>query len=300
MRRRTFLLMVSGLLSVFAVVAEAPGAEFKLVMLGDSITLSARNPEGGKMPQLTEKALNEVSAGRVAWTVVNAGVGSETADGGLKRVAAILTREKPQVITIDYGANDMGRKDPKWFEDRLRALIDAVQNHPSRPQVVLLTGTPSVDARHFYGRDPFFADAGGPDAYLDRKINAATRRLAAERKLPLIDVHRAFVAAPVWQKLMTSDGVHPTVEGNRVIAACVARGLAAFVEARSSPKSKAAEAEKSVRAKLDQAKKAVAAGNRADARRLVDEAAGLCPYLAEVWVAADELDAPDRSPGAGK
>jgi lysophospholipase L1-like esterase len=271
----------------------AAGNPVKLVMFGDSVTLSKSAPDGDKVPQLVEKALNARFAGRIAWTVVNAGQGSETAEGGLRRVAGVLTKEKPQFVTIAYGLNDVGKKDPKWFEAQMTALMDAVQKHPSKPQLVVLTATPLVNETHFYGKDPFFVPFGGPDAFLDRQLNAVARRLAAARKLPLIDVHRAFVRAPEWQKLIQSDGVHPTVDGNRLVGECVAKGLSAYIEAAASSKSKAADAEKSARAKLAEAKKAATASpaKRASALKLLADAADLCPYLAEVWSALDELEA---------
>jgi len=276
--------------------ASADGADaraLKLVMLGDSVTLSSRAPEGSKLPQLVQKGLNEASGGRVAWTVVNAGVGGETAEGGSRRVSGVLNRETPQLITVSYGLNDSRKKDPAWFATQMRALLDTIAKHPSKPQVVVLTASPFVNERHFFTKDPFYAGVGGLDAFLDRQLNAATRKLAAERGLPLIDVHRAFLRAPEWQKLILPDGVHLTPEGNRVVAAEVSRALAAFVEARSNPKSKAAIDEKAARAKLDLARKALAdPAKRADAQKLLAEAAALCPYLADIWVAMDEAEAP--------
>ena len=272
--------------------AEAKGRPVKLVMLGDSVTQSRLAPEGDKVPQLTEKSLSKHLSGRLAWTVVNAGVGSETAEGGLRRVAGVLTRETPQFVTIAYGLNDCRRKDPKWFEQEMRALIDEIAKHPSKPQLIVLTATPFVNEHHAYSADPFYAGQGGLDAFLDRQMNAVTRRLAAERRLPLIDVHRAFLRMADWQNLIQNDGVHPTVEGNRLISEEVARGLGAYVEARLSSESKAANAEKSARAKLAQAVKAASSpANRDEAYKLLQDAADLCPYLAEVWVGLDSLEA---------
>jgi lysophospholipase L1-like esterase len=273
-----------------APLSAADAKPVKLVMMGDSVTASAAAPDGDKMPQLVEKGLNARSAGRFAWTVVNAGVGSENSEGGLGRVKGVLTKEQPQIVTIAYGLNDCHKKDPKWFEEKMRAFMDEIAKHPCKPQVVVLTATPFVNEHHFWGKDAFFVGQGGVDSWLDRQLNAVTRRLAAERGLPCIDVHRAFVGVPDWQKLMSGDGVHPNVEGNRALAAIVVKGLAAYAEANGSPKSKAAEAEKSARAKVAQAEKAAASpARRAEARKLLEEAGELCPYLAQVWAGLDRL-----------
>ena len=280
--------------ALFAATLNSEDAKpVRLVMMGDSVTASRSAPEGQKIPEVVEKALGALSGRRFAWTVVNAGVGSETAEGGLAREAGVIDREKPDVVTFSYGLNDAGRKDPKWFADRMASLVETAQRKPSKPQAVLLTTTPIDDKRHFYGKDPKFAPDGG-DAWIDRRLNGATRLLAVERGLPLIDVHREFVRAPEWQKLLAGDGIHPTPAGNKLVGEYVARALAAWAEAKESPKSKAAQAEKSARAKLDLARKAMAAKKTAEAKKLLADAGDLCPWLAEIWAALDEAEAAGR------
>ncbi len=294
---RSACLVAGVFLLAAAAACPAAGDAVTLVMLGDSVTASRSAPEGQKVPQVVERALNAHFAGRVRWTVVNAGVGSESAQGGLARAAGVLSREKPRFVSLAYGLNDCGRKDPKWFETQMSALLDAAQKPArdgSKPQVVLLTATPFINEKHAWGKDAFFVARGGLDAFLDREINRITRRLAAERRLPLVDVHRAFVGTPRWEQLMQGDGVHPTSEGNRVLGEYVAQVLGAYCEAQAGGKGK--EGETKARAKLDEAKKAVAAGRKAEARTLLLEAGRMAPWIAEVWAGLDEIETQTAKP----
>jgi hypothetical protein len=62
-------------------------------------------------------------------------------------------------------------------------------------------------------------DKGGPDWVLETEYNAVTRRLAAEKGLPLVDLHRCFCRAKDPMQLLVKDGIHLTPEAYKLIGA---------------------------------------------------------------------------------
>jgi lysophospholipase L1-like esterase len=260
-------------------------------MLGDSVTLSMRSPEGQKLRDCTEKALNGLSRGRPAWSVVNKGVGGETSEGGLARVGAVLAQEKPDYLTAAYGLNDARHRDAGWFRDKLGALVEAAGKHPAA-QLFLVTATPFLDDKHQWGRQEFFVKAGGLDRFLDRDLNGVTRTLAAGKNLPLCDLHRHFLREPKWAQLIRPDGVHLLPEGNEYAGAYIARCVWAFHQTRAAKEPAAVEAEAKARAGLEKARKALEtapaqSGTEAELKQLWDA----CPYLPEPAVLLDKLSA---------
>jgi len=270
------------------------GEQAKLVMLGDSVTLSADAPEGKKLRDCTEKALNALSKGRPGWTVVNKGVGGETSEGGLGRIAGVLAAEKPDFLSIAYGLNDARHHSGDWFKGKYTALVDAAGKAQPPPRLVLVTATPFLNDKHAWGKEPFFVKAGGLDRFLDRDLNGVTRTLAAERGLPLCDIHRQFLAEPKYAQFIKGDGVHLVPEGNEFAGARIAACVQAVWLAGVARDAAALDAETKARAKAAAARKALeAAGGQptAEAVTALGEAAALCPYLAETAVLLDKVAA---------
>ena len=268
------------------------GEGAKLVMLGDSVTLSADSPEGKKLRDCTERALNALSKGRPAWTVVNKGVGGETSEGGLGRVAGILATDKPDFLTLAYGLNDARNHSADWFKAKYTALVDAAGKGQTPPRLVLVTATPFVNDRHAWGKDPFFVKAGGLDRFLDRDLNGVTRTLAVERGLPLCDLHRHFLAEPKYAQFIRPDGVHMLAEGNEFAGARIAACVQAVWLAKVARDAAAVDAEEKAKAKLAAARKAIEAAPGQPSKEAADalkEAGELCPYLAETAALLDKL-----------
>jgi lysophospholipase L1-like esterase len=229
-----------------AVAAPAAPAGFggrrhvQLMLLGDSITATSLG-----MPTLSgrlEAALEAAGGTNTIWDVTNVAVGGESVPGALARIQGLLDRNQPQYMTVSYGLNDMyftpAKQDPKVFEANLRKLLAIIREHPSKPQVFLLTCTPIHDEvvrtqAHRREWDAAFWPLGGPNQYLDTAINPVTRRLAPELGLPLIEVHGAFMAGDLGA-LIGKDGVHLTAAGGQLLAQTVQSGIARFLQARPS------------------------------------------------------------------
>jgi len=284
------------LLLVSAAQADAQ-KQGKILMLGDSVTR-------GGMPEAVEGPLNELTEGKVAWTLVNAGVGGETAEGGAARIDKLLESEKPHVVTVSYGLNDLARNhDAERFRSNMLKIIEAVQKRSPAPKVVLLTCTPFDATRHSLGKIKRLNDRGGADRVLELEHNAVTRRLAAENRLPLVDLHRYFMTDPKWATYLRDDGVHLTKEGYDFSGKYVATVLATWYEAEVAKEKKAVKVRNVMLGRLKTvAQKSARGENRAAALVALDAIWRACPYLSAqglLWHSVQYADvaarpAPDK------
>jgi len=219
-------------------------------------------------------------------------VGGEAVPGALARIKTVLDECKPDYITVSYGLNDMGLKEvkaePQYFEQQLRALIKAIQTHPAKPQILLLTSTPFRDDIHFFKDDPAIKAKGGPNAMLHREINAATRRIAKELNLPLFDMYRLFMDNG-HEKLISKDGVHPSTEGGRLLADKLQQWLAQYVRVREFKDESALANVQKAKALVTEAE-GLKVKDAPGAQVKLCEAAEMCPYLAEIYVTMDEIE----------
>jgi acyl-CoA thioesterase I len=169
-------------------------APVKILALGDSLTAGYGLPEGdGFVPQL-QQALSKM--GREV-TVINGGVSGDTTAGGLARVDWMLA-EKPELVILELGANDMLRA---LSPDEARSNLDAIMTKVKASGAkLLLTG---MLATRNLGAD-----------YV-AKFDAIYPDLAKAHDVPLYPFFLEGVAAA--PELNQQDGLHPTKEGVAVI-----------------------------------------------------------------------------------
>ncbi len=65
------------------------------------------------------------------WSIVN----------GLADLEKLLA-EKPQLLIVAYGMNDVGRRDPEWFKEQVQTFIDRV--HQADPQIEIILVAPML------------------------------------------------------------------------------------------------------------------------------------------------------------
>lgn len=118
---------------------------------------------------------------------------------GLPALAAILKKFNPQVAFILLGTNDAGRRKP---DDVLKDMNTIVETVLANGTVPVLTTLPPA--------------AGEGKHKPIREINARYLSLAADRKLPIIDLYGEFLSrrpGGTWRTtLVGPDGVHLTAE----------------------------------------------------------------------------------------
>jgi len=202
-----------------------------IVMFGDSTTA----PRGSLKVYATrvETALQSIGS---SLSVHNAGIGGNTTRDALKRLQSDVLNYKPRVVVMQFGINDSAVdvwKNPPATAPRvplaeyisnLRQMIAAAQE--AKAKVILMTTNPlrwTSKLREFYGRPPYDPAAeDGFDSATLAGYNDALRTLAAELKVPLMDVRAAYpdFAAKHHTTVegMLPDGMHPNDLGQELVA----------------------------------------------------------------------------------
>ena len=179
-----------------------------VVFLGDSLTAGFGLAAEEAFPALVAAAL---AARGTPIRAINAGVSGDTTAGGLRRLDWAL-KNRPQVVVVALGANDGLRGQPlRSIEDNLRAIVERAQATGAK---VLLGGMlmpPNYGGEYASG----FA--------------AIYPRLAKQLGVPLVPFLLEGVAG--HPELNQPDGIHPTAEGQRIVARNVEPYLADLVAA---------------------------------------------------------------------
>ncbi len=188
-----------------------------LVMLGDSTTV-------GGMPKAVRKELIELIPSELQRPkVINAGKGGDNATNAFERLEKDVLAHKPNIVTVSFGLNDVHWRDPDEFKNSLKKIIETL--HDADIQVVLLTSTPFNNERHGWGKQ--FEEVGGLDEYMDTKLCEQMRSLADGKEILLCDLHTIFKTEfkkdpEAIDKVISTDGVHLTAEGNALAAKHIA------------------------------------------------------------------------------
>jgi len=173
-----------------------------LVVFGDSLSAGYGLRPGQSFPDDLQKKLD---AQGYAWRVVNLGISGDTTQGGLARINTAIAA-KPALVVLELGGNDGLRGLPlAMTRANLDQMIVGFQRAGARVVLAGMTLPPNY----------------GPD-YI-RSFEAVYRNLAKEYRLPLIPFLLSGVGGN--PALMQRDGMHPTAEGNRIVAQNVMRVL---------------------------------------------------------------------------
>jgi len=177
------------------VASPASAADHVIAALGDSLTAGL-----GVSPEEAYPAVLEARLRREGfeYRVINAGVSGDTSASGLRRIDWVL-KLRPDVVIVALGANDGLRgQAPDVLRDNLTRIIERARAAGVR---VLLAG---MRVPPNYGDDYARAFAG---------VYPAVARATG---VPLAPFLLDGVAGDA--RLNQPDGIHPTVEGQRVIA----------------------------------------------------------------------------------
>ncbi|MFA5204522.1 MAG: SGNH/GDSL hydrolase family protein [Lentisphaeria bacterium] len=203
-----------------------------LVGFGDSIT-EATN----QLPDPDERWLNllkkdlEAAFPAAAFTVVNAGVGGNSAREAMARFDRDVLAHAPDWLLLEFGGNndDPGRPERRVAPEEFQTLLeDCRRRLPPQTRIIVITFPPVIDGQHAWGNSEFHRPFGGPDASTER-YRQLTRQFAATHRLPLVDLsaelRRRIDAAGSPAEYIFPDGVHLTAAGNRVLAAMTLAAL---------------------------------------------------------------------------
>lgn len=189
------LVAAVALLLLVSPSARAAAGDRVVVALGDSLTAGLGVAPDDAYPARLEARLR---ADGYAYRVVNAGVSGDTSAGGLRRVDWVL-RLRPDVVIVALGANDGLRGLPvDALAANLEAIVTRVRAAGAR---VLLAG---MRLPPNYGAEYTGAFA------------AVFPAVARRTGVPLMPFLLEGVAGDA--RLNQPDGIHPTAEGQRIIA----------------------------------------------------------------------------------
>lgn len=168
---------------------------FNILFLGDSLTAGYGLEEGESFPSLLAQRFN--AEGRNI-KVINAGVSGSTSASGLSRLQWYI-RSKPDLMVLALGANDGLRG---LSVDELRAnLVAIIEYAQSNGLKVALTG---MLIPPNYG--PEYTSA----------FASVFPQLAARYHLAFLPFLLEGVAA--MPELNQGDGIHPNIEGSKIVA----------------------------------------------------------------------------------
>ena len=204
-----------------------------VVFLGDSIT-AARTY--GKL--IENYTLLRFPGRKVRF--YNAGIGGDTATGGLKRLDRDVFSRGATVLTVAYGVNDIGwgvRADEAHKQahlDAIRGIVEACQKQNVRAYIC----SPAITSE-----DPDKAEVGFLQKMCD-EAHAVARSMGAsviDVQRSMREVQRRVIAANAsiadeakHTKLHAADGVHLNELGQLAMAAAILKGLGAPAEVSSA------------------------------------------------------------------
>jgi len=174
-----------------------------VVFLGDSLAAGLHLPAEQAFPAVIQRALAREG---VPFRLVNAGVSGDTTTGGLSRVAWIM-KQKPRLVVLELGSNDGMRGLPlRLVEDNLRAIIAKIRAGGADVLLLGMRLPPSFGGEYADGFAALF------------------ERVAQAEQVAFVPFfHEGVAGVP---ELNLPDGIHPTEQGHRRIAARLAPRLA--------------------------------------------------------------------------
>jgi acyl-CoA thioesterase-1 len=201
---------MAGVTLVQTVAAAPPAGPVRIVALGDSLTAGLGLPASEALPAVLERSLR--AAGRDV-AIQNAGVSGDTTAGGLARLDWAVPDDTEAVI-VALGANDMlGGLAPERARSNLEAIVRRLRARGIEVLVAGMQASRSLGSEYAAAFDPIFPE-----------IAAANGALLYPFLLEGVALDPA---------LNQPDGIHPTAEGVRRMAARmlpVVEALVAIVE----------------------------------------------------------------------
>jgi len=168
-----------------------------ILFFGNSLTAGMGLEVQEAFPALIQMRLDSISPG---FNVVNAGLSGETTSSGKNRLSWVL-KQRVDIFVLELGANDGLRGIPlSETRNNLQEMIDAVRSH--NPDVkILLAGMqipPNMGQEYTNEFKMIFPD------------------LAEKNNINLIPFLLQDVAG--MPDLNQQDGIHPTAEGQYIVA----------------------------------------------------------------------------------
>lgn len=165
------------------------------------------SPEQSWAYLLNERLIKE----KAPYRLINASISGETTSGGLSRLPAILANQKIDHLLIELGGNDGLRGyAPKKIKSNLLQMITIAQTQNIKVSLIKIKITPNYGPRYLKLFEQVFDE------------------VAQEKSVTLFPFFMEKIAAK--PELMMSDGIHPNVEAQPLIATFVGEQLSQMMK----------------------------------------------------------------------
>ena len=188
---------LSGKDSVKEKGASVSGSLKKIVFFGNSITAGYGVEQSEAFPALIQARIDSL---RLPYKVINAGVSGETSAGGKSRIDWVL-QQPVDIFVLELGGNDGLRGIPlSETSKNLQSIIDEVKKKYPAAKLILA----GMEIPPNMGKK-----------YTD-EFRAVYRQLAQKNQIFLIRFLLEGVGGV--PRLNQSDGIHPNVQGHKIVA----------------------------------------------------------------------------------
>lgn len=185
----------------------------RVLIIGDSITAGYGLEAEQAFPALLQSRIDSAGYG---FEVVNAGLSGETTSGGARRIDWLL-RGGADVLVIELGGNDGLRGiSPDVTEENLRTIIGTMREENEDATIILGGMRMPMNMGASYRED----------------FESVFPRVAEDTGVIFIPhILEGVGGVPEFNQ---PDGIHPTAEGQRIIADLVWEYLEPVLESRAS------------------------------------------------------------------
>ena len=215
-------------LVVFIIVMLLFGANLrrrrrKIIFFGDSITEYGGRP-GGYVAFVKESLQDEGLD--IHHDIINAGRSGNTVHDLVLRLEKDVILAEPKVVVLYIGVNDIWNKqkhgggtDIYTFKEKYEKLVQRMQMN----KVKLLLVTPAIIGENSTENKEEWEDLA--------TYGNAIKEIGRINEIPVVDLHAAFKqfyitrATTADEGILTTDGVHLNVNGNRLVAENIWRML---------------------------------------------------------------------------
>lgn len=160
-----------------------------VMAFGDSLTVGTGAGEQESYPAVLSRLIGR--------TVVNRGIPGEISDQGVQRLAGLLDRERPALLILCHGGNDLlGQFEHNFIAGNLRAMVKMAQDRNIRV-ILVAVPCPGITLKP-------------PQLYHD---------VALEFNIPL---ERNIFPKVLSRSSLKSDAIHPNAAGYRMVAEALA------------------------------------------------------------------------------
>ncbi len=213
---------------VILTMVQAPTPRVRIVAMGDSTTAGTPGfkspreaPPAGKGDETSQYAY-WLMQGHPQWEVVNQGINAQRSDVIAARFEADVIAQKPAIVVIIAGVNDVYQGRPaQHVKDQLAAMYR--QAHDAGIRVIAGTIIPYNTAT---------ADQNARMHDINDWIRAQAR---ADPGVIYVDTRAAVAAPGDPDKLASSpDGLHPDAAGYRKMADAIAPAIQAALRSKAA------------------------------------------------------------------